>query len=102
MATMTFEELIANDVKNVFLSGDYSQEAIYKSGGDVKTIVIQFFEEPLDKLGTQFYHAWCDFADMPYVKLKKDTLEIKGIVYGIMDNSPDEFQTGMNLFLQKV
>jgi len=101
MATKTFNQLLTEDVTGIFLNDDFSQDAIYRAGSNITTVVIQFFEEPLDKLGTQYYHAWCAFADMPHVS-KNDTLEIKSVVYGIVDYSPDEFETGLNIFLQEV
>jgi len=102
MGTMTFNELIADDVKKIFLSDDFSVEAIYKSPKTIKKVQIQLFEEPLDKMGSTFYHAWCDYADLPYVNEDGDTLTVDGVEYGIKDSDPDEFQTGLNLFLQKV
>ena len=102
MGDKTFKELIAGDVKDIFLSDDFSVEAIYKSDSSIKKVQIQLFEEPLDKMGSTFYHAWCDYSDLPYVKDDGDTLTVDGGEYGIKDSDPDEFQTGLNLFLQKV
>ena len=89
------------DVKNVFLNGGFSVTAIYKSGTQIKQIQVQHFNEALDKMGTLYDHVWCSFEDIPYVK-DNDTLEISGTVYGIIDNTPDEQNVGMNLFLNKV
>lgn len=95
-----FDELIASDVQNVFLGGDLATEAIFQSGEIQTTINVQFFEEPLDKMGTLYYHAWASFAEISNVK-NNDKLHVNGIVYGIVDTSPDEYETGVNLFLQK-
>ena len=95
-----FDKQLRDDVRNVFLV-EFSQEAIFKSNTTIKKITVQFFEEPLDKMGTQYFHAWCANDDIPYVAIG-DTLEIASVIYGIVDFSPDEFQSGINLFLQKV
>lgn len=97
---MDFAELVENDVKNIFLK-EFAQTAIFKSNTSLKEITVQFFEQSLDQLDTTFFHAWCSYAEVKSVA-KNDTLEINGIVYGIVDFSPDEFQSGVNLFLQKV
>ncbi len=102
MGTLTFKEQVAKDVQDIFLSDDFSVTAIYKSPTSIKTIQIQLFEEPLDKMGSTFYHAWCAYSDLPYVNEDGDTLMVDKIEYGIKDSDPDEFQTGLNLFLQKV
>ena len=101
MGDKTFADYIADDAKNIFLSGDFSVEAIYKSPTSVKQISIQLFEEPLDKMGETFFHAWCSYLDLPYVNEEGDTITHGGVEYGIKDSNPDEFQTGLNLFLQK-
>ena len=92
-----------NDAKKngIFQQGDFSQDAIYTSGSVLKTISVQFFEEPLDKLGTLYQHAWCKFSDIPNVQ-DNGKLEINGVVYGIMDFTADEFNQAVDLFLQKV
>ena len=97
---LDFDAQLAKDVKDIFLK-EFSQKAIYKSSTTLKTIEVQFFEEPLDKLGTQYYHAWCANDEIPNVT-KGDTLQVGVIVYGILDYSPDGHQNGINLFLQKV
>ena len=97
---MDFNELVQADVKDVFLK-EFSQVAILKSKTTMKEITVQFFEQSLDQLDTTYFHAWCSFEDAPYIA-KNDTLQVNGIVYGIVDISPDEFQSGVNLFLQKV
>ena len=98
---MDFADYVQNDVKNIFLK-EFSQVAIYKSTSSIiKSVTVQFFEDSLDSMDTTYFHAWCDFSELSSVK-KQDTLEIKGIVYGIVDFSPDEFKSGLNLFLQKV
>lgn len=102
MGVPTFDDLMKSDIQDVFLNGEFSQIATYKSPTDLKDISVQFFESDLEQLQTSFYHAWCSYSDLPSVNKKGDTLEIKGIVYEIKDNSPDEFQLGLNLFLQKV
>lgn len=89
-----------NDIDNAFLM-DFAQDVIFTAEGVPTTIRAHLFEEPLDKLGVQYSHAWCKYSDIPDVK-KGDTLEINSILYGIVDFSPDEFQTGMNLFLSEV
>lgn len=100
MALLDFDSQLAKDVKDIFLK-EFSQKGIYKSSTTLKTIDIQFFEEPLDKLGTQYFHAWCEFDDISGVA-KRDTLQVGSTVYGIVDFSPDEHQNGINLFLQEV
>jgi len=102
MALKDFDKLLADDVTSIFLNGEFSQDAIYQTGSEIKTVKVQFFEEPLDKLGANFYHAWSLFADMPRVIKKQDTLIVKNVKYAILDASPDEFQTGLNLYLQEV
>lgn len=102
MATMSFDELVTEDVNNVFLKGEFSQEAIYQTGSEIRKVTVQFFEEPLDKLGANLHHVWCNFVDLPRVIKNKDTLTLNNIKYGILDASPDEFGTGLNLYLQKV
>lgn len=97
---MDFADLVKNDVKDIFLQ-EFSQTAIFKSSTTLKEITVQFFEQSLDQLDTTFYHAWCSYAEVKSVE-KNDTLEIDGIKYGIVDFAPDEFQSGVNLFLQKV
>jgi hypothetical protein len=98
---MTFDDLMKDDVKDVFLV-EFSVEAIYQSSkGEVKKIQIQFFEDSLDKLETTYYHAWCKSDDVCNIS-KNDKLTIKNIQYGIVDFSIDEFEHGINLFLQKV
>jgi len=98
---MDFAELVENDVKDVFLNGEFSQTAIFKSQTSLKEITVQFFEQSLDQMDTTFFHAWASYVEVKEVA-NNDTLEINGIVYGVMDTSPDEFQTGINIFLQKV
>jgi hypothetical protein len=101
MATLTFKDVLAEDVDSVYLSDDFSCEAIYKSGSAIKTITVQYFNEPLDKLGTLYDHVWCSFKDVPYVK-KNDSITINGVEFGIVDFTADELQVGMDLFLNKV
>ena len=100
MGLLDFDAQLARDVRDIFLQ-EFSQKAIYKSSTTLKIIDIQFFEEPLDKLSTSYFHAWCANDEIPNVA-KNDTLQINSIVYGIVDFSPDEHQNGINLFLQKV
>jgi len=102
MGVPTFDELIKSDMQDVFLTGDFSQTAIYKSPNSLKPITIQFFESDLDAMSTQFHHAWVSFDTLPQVNTEVDTLEVNKIVYGIKSASPDEFNSGLNLFLQKV
>ena len=97
---MDFATLVQNDVKDIFLK-EFSQTAIFKSSTTLKEITVQFFEQSLDSMDTTFFHAWCSYAEVKSVA-KNDTLEINGIKYGIVDFSPDEFQSGINMFLQKV
>jgi len=101
MATFDFNKQLDKDAQDIFLSDDFSVTAILKSGESITEIQVQFFEEPLDKMGATFYHAWCAFKDMPYVTRNEATLEIDKIVYGIVDFSPDDTLTGVDLFLQK-
>jgi len=101
MAT-EFDIQLAKDVKDIFLTGDFSVVAKLDYNSVVTEIQVQFFEEPLDKTGATFYHAWCAFEDIPVFEKNKATLEIDSIVYGIVDYSPDENQLGVDLFLQKV
>jgi len=102
MAEFDFNEQLAKDTKDVFLTGDFSVQAIFKLDEAESNIRVQFFEEPLDKMGTTFYHAWCAYEDIPNFEKNKATLEINSIVYGIIDYSPDDTQMGVDLFLQKV
>lgn len=98
---MDFADYVQNDVKDIFLK-EFSQTAIYKSEpSTIKNVTVQFFESSLDSMQTTYFHAWCDFSELPRVK-KQDTLEINGVVYGIVDFSPDEFDSGLNLFLQEI
>ena len=92
--------MVANDIKDVFLK-EYAVVAIYKSNNSLKEITIQFFGQPLDKMDTLYYHAWCKYEDLPDVK-DNDVLEVNGVAYGIIEVAPDEFDAGVNLFLQKV
>ncbi len=94
----TFDELIATDMTNTFLNGEFSQDATYNSS---ETVTLQFFEDGLDKLETTFHHAWCDATSVPSLA-NGDTFEIEGVIYGVMDFSKDEFNTAVNIFLQKV
>ena len=98
---LDFDEQLKQDMANIFLNGEFSRTAIFKSSTELKEIQVQLFEEPLDKLGETYYHAWCCNGDMPYAE-KQDTLQIDGVIYGIVDFSPDEFGHGVNLFIQKV
>lgn len=99
---MDFRDLVENDVNDVFLSGkEFNQTAIFKSKTTLKEIEVQFFESSLDQMDTTYFHAWCATSDVIGIA-KNDTLEINSVIYGIMDFSPDEFQSGMNVFLQKV
>ncbi len=100
MALLDFNAQLNNDIKDIFLK-EFSQKAIFKSSSTLKTIDVQFFEEPLDKLGTQYFHAWCANDELSSLA-KGDTLQVNNIVYGIVDYSPDEYQNGVNLFLQEV
>jgi len=93
----TFDELIDSDITNTFLNGEFSQAAVYNSSIDV---TVQFFESPLDKMETTFHHAWVKYSDVPNLSLN-DTFEVLGVVYGVMDFSPDEFNTAYNIYLQK-
>lgn len=102
MATVTFNDLITGDIQNVFLSGDFSRSAVYTTDGVPTDISVQFFEGSLDRMDTSYNHAWCDFADISNVKENQDTLEVNGVVYVILEASPDELQQGLNLFLQEV
>ncbi len=97
---MDFATLVQNDVKDIFLK-EFSQTAIFKSATTLKEITVQFFEQSLDSMDTTYFHAWCSYDEVESVD-KNDTLEINGIVYGIIDFAPDEFQSGINIFLQKV
>jgi len=62
---------------------------------------VQFFEQALDGLETSYFHAWASVSDIQGIQ-KNDTLEIKGVIYGIVDFTPDEFNSGINIFLQEV
>ena len=97
---MDFADLVKADVKDVFLQ-EFSQIAIFKSSTTLKEITVQFFEQSLDQMDTTFFHAWASYSEVKSVS-KNDTLEINGILYGILDFAPDEFQSGINIFLQKV
>jgi len=96
---MTFDEQVATDLHDIFLK-EYSQEAIYKSGDNIKVLQVQFFKEPLDKTENTYFGVWCAYKDLPAVKLN-DTLIINNVVYGIVDVAIDEFQSGVTLFLNK-
>lgn len=97
---MDFQKQVDADIKGVFLK-EFSQTAIFKSKTTLKEIKLQFFEETLDQMDTTYFHAWADAKDVESMS-KNDTLEINGTVYGIVDFSPDEFKSGVNIFLQKV
>jgi len=101
MPTVTFTELMTSDIQDVFLNGETSHVAVYTTGVISTDINVQFFEDSLDKMDTLYQHAWCDFADMPNLIENEDKLEISGVSYIIMESTPDEFQQGLNLFLQK-
>lgn len=96
-----FELQLKDDVKNIFLNGDFSVEAFYKPDSDNKLIRVQYFNESLDKMDTLYDHVWCSYDDLPTVA-ENDTLSIDGVLYGIIDSTPDEQNMGMNLFLSKV
>ena len=96
----TFKEIIDDDIPNTFMT-DMAQKAIYSGVDGIKEIDIHFFDEALDQLNTVYLHAWCANNLIPRAKTN-DTLTIDGVVYGIVDLSPDEFHSGINLFLQKV
>ena len=97
---MDFNELMQNDFKDIFLQ-EFSITAIFKSSTTLKEVTVQFFEGSLDKMDTTYDMAWCSYAEVSSVE-KNDTFEINGVVYGIVDFSPDEFDSGVNIFLQKV
>jgi len=98
---MDFNSMVEKDVKDVFLQ-EFSQTAIYTpKQGSAKEVTIQFFEESLDQMDTTFFHAWCANDDMKGIA-KNDMFEINKIRYGVIDSSPDEFDSGLNIFLQKV
>jgi len=96
---MDFATLVQNDVNDIFLQ-EFSQTAIFKSSTTLKEIKVQFFEEPLDSIPTTSHFAWASYTEVKSVA-KNDTLEINGILYGIVDFAPDEFESGINMFLQK-
>jgi len=95
-----FNEIANDDIDDVFLQ-EFSQVAIFKSSTALKEITVQFFEQSLDQLDTTYFHAWCKAREVSGIQ-KNDTLEIEGVVYGIIDFSSDEFGNGINMFLQKV
>lgn len=88
--------MVANDIKDVFLK-EFAVVAIFKS----VEVKIHFFGQPLDKMDTLYYHAWCSYEDVPNI-VDNDVLQIGGIDYGVIEVAPDEFEAGVNLFLQKV
>jgi hypothetical protein len=101
MSNLTFNEQLDKDIDEIFLKGEFSQTAIHRSGDNIRELTVQFFEEPLDGTNTRYHHAWCAYSDVPQIKVN-DTLTILGITYGIVDFEPDDFHSGLNLFLQKV
>ena len=98
--SLDFEKQLREDARDIFLV-EFSQDAIFKSGSTIKPIKVQFFEEPLDKTGKQYFHAWSEHDVISRVAIN-DILIVAGVEYGIVDFSPDEHQVGINLFLQKV
>jgi hypothetical protein len=101
MGNLDFNTLASEDVNSIFLNGDFSQKAIFKSNSLTKEIDIQFFEESLDKMSTVYHHAWTHVDNVPYI-IDGDILIVGGVEYGIVDSSSDEHNHGINLFLQEV
>ena len=98
---MDFDTMVENDLKNVFLK-EYSQIAIYTPNqGLPREVTIQFFEENLDKMEARYNHAWGAYSDLGEIAIN-DLFEILGVSYGVIDFAPDELNSGLNLFLQKV
>jgi len=100
MSLLDFNSVLTDDVKDVFLQ-EFSVEAIYISNNESKAISVQFFKDSLDKMETLYSHVICAYSDVPTV-MQSDTIEIDGVLYGVVDNEPDEHFTVQNLFLQKV
>ena len=97
---MDFNTQLKNDVNDVFLQ-EFSQIAVYKSKTELKEVTVQFFERSLDQLDTIYQHVWASNDTLNNVS-REDTLELDGVVYGIVDIAPDDVGGGVNLFLQKV
>jgi len=97
---LTFDEQLKLDVGDIFLQ-EFSTVAIFKSNEVLKEVKIQFFDEPLDRLETQYSLAWANFDDVSSIT-KNDTIQINDVVYGIVDFTVDELKHGVNIFLQKV
>jgi hypothetical protein len=97
---MDFMEQLEKDSKDIFLNGEFSQKAIYKSATTIKEIDVQFFKDSLDRMGTLYSHAWCSISDVPYLR-ENDTLEIDGVVYGVVDFTSDNYN-GVDIFLNEV
>ncbi len=97
----TFDELVESDVTETFLT-EFSHKAMFNRSWGISTeIKVQFFEEPLDRLNTNYHHLWCKASDVPDIE-KKDTFTIDGVLYGVVDTTLDEHGVGMNVFLNKV
>lgn len=96
----SFNDLVKADVQDVFLQ-EFSQQAIYvDSKTSIKTIQVQMFEQSLDGADTTYWSVFCDYLDVPNIK-KGETLQIDGVLFGIIDVSVDEHKVGVNIYLQK-
>lgn len=99
----SLQEIMKQDVTDVFLNEDFTVIAFYTIGGVKKEIKVQLFEESLDKMRSNYMHAWCLYDDVADLLEEDDfTMIINDIKYAILDSTPDEFYHGINLFLQEV
>ena len=101
MALPNFKDMMAQDMKDTFLNGDFTVQAIYQVGNDPKEITVQFFKDSLDKMETLYSHIWCNFEDVPYLQ-KNEQFIIDGVKYGVVDFAVDEHGIGVDIFLSEV
>lgn len=98
---LTFDELVAKDVQDVFL-GEHAQTVTYIDNMSIpKTIRAQLFFDKVDGLDSVYEHAWCDANDVPNIS-KGDIFEINGERYGVLEFIIDEHQHGVDIYLNKV
>lgn len=98
---LTFDELVAKDVRDVFL-GEHAQTVTYIDNMSIShEIKVQLFFDKVDGLDSVYEHVWCAYADVPNIT-KGDIFEINGVQYGVLEYFIDEHKNGIDIYLNKV
>jgi len=98
---MTFKEQMGKDIDSVFKNSDEFAVSALFNGVSVQGQLVEKFYDGQGSGADDFYTLfWCKFDDVKSIS-RGDIFIVKGITYGVIDYNIDDFEDGIDIFLNE-